>query len=233
MNVFYTPDIQNKHYQLNETESKHCVKVLRLKEGDTICLTNGKGSWFTAKIVDANPKKCKVQCTNKKDDVGKLNYELHIALSPTKNIDRTEWFLEKCTEIGISEFTPLLGLHSERKIVKHERLLKVITSAMKQSLKAYHPKLNQATNFTDLLALNFQGDKFIAHCNPGQKPHLKELCKANSKCLILIGPEGDFSPEEVKLAKSNGFQEISLGTSRLRTETAGVVACTIVNLINV
>lgn len=232
MNLFYTPDIKDQYYQLDEVESKHCVRVLRLKEEDKIHLIDGKGTLFTAKIIDAHPKRCTVECVEKKEEFGKLDYELHLALAPTKNIDRTEWFLEKCTEIGTSEFTPLLSSHSERKVVKHDRLFKVITSAVKQSLKAYHPKLNELTKFADLVTSDFDGDKFIAHCNPGEKTHLKQLCKPKAKCLVLIGPEGDFSPEEVELAKANGFQEISLGESRLRTETAGVVACNIVSLAN-
>lgn len=232
MNLFYTPDIQDKYYQLNELESKHCIRVLRLQIDDTIHLIDGKGTLYKAKIIDAHPKRCTVECTETHSEFGKLEYDLHIAIAPTKNMDRTEWFLEKCTEIGISEFTPLLCSHSERKVVKHERLFKVVTSAVKQSLKAYHPVLNKLTKFSDLVTSNFDGDKFIAHCYPGEKTHLKKLCQPKSKCLILIGPEGDFSQQEVELAKANGFKEISLGNSRLRTETAGVVACNIVNLSN-
>ncbi len=232
MHIFYTPDITDKFYQLNEEESRHCIKVLRLKEDDTIYLIDGKGTLFTAKIIDAHHKHCTVECIDKQTDFEKLDYELHIALAPTKNIDRTEWFLEKCTEIGIDEFTPLLCEHSERKVIKPARLQKVITSAVKQSLKAFHPKLNELTKFNELVTTPFNGDKYIAHCYKGKKPHLKTLCRAKSKCLILIGPEGDFSPLEVELAKANGFKEISLGNSRLRTETAGVVACNIVSLSN-
>lgn len=232
MNLFYTPDIQNQFYQLDEIESKHCIRVLRLKEEDIIHLIDGKGSLFKAKIIDAHPKRCTVECIETQTEFGKLNYKLHIALAPTKNIDRTEWFMEKCTEIGIHEFTPLLCQHSERKVVKHERLFKVITSAVKQSLKAYHPILNEQTKFSQLVTAPFDGEKYIAHCNKGEKTHLKNLYQARQNTLILIGPEGDFSLEEVNLAKENGFQEISLGESRLRTETAGIVACNIVSLIN-
>lgn len=232
MNLFYTPDIQDQYYQLDEVESKHCIRVLRLQVNDIIHLIDGKGNLYKAKIIDAHPKRCTVECIETHTEFGKLDYDLHIAIAPTKNIDRTEWFLEKCTEIGISEFTPLLCSHSERKVVKHERLFKVVTSAVKQSLKAYHPVLNKLTKFSDLVSSKFDGDKFIAHCYPGEKTHLKKLCQAKSKCLILIGPEGDFSQQEVELAKVNGFKEISLGDSRLRTETAGVVACNIVNLSN-
>jgi len=232
MNLFYTPDIKGKTYQLDEIESKHCVKVLRLKEEDIIHLIDGVGTLYKAKIIQAHPKRCKVECIESQSEFGKLHYKLHIALAPTKNIDRTEWFLEKCTEIGIAEFTPLLCQHSERKIVKHDRLFKVITSAVKQSLKTYHPKLNELTKFKELVHADFEGDKFIAHCYAGEKRLLKEICQPNKNTLILIGPEGDFSPQEVQLAKANGFIEISLGTSRLRTETAGVVACNIISLTN-
>ncbi len=232
MNLFYTPDIEDKFYQLNEIESKHCVRVLRLKEDDQIHLIDGKGNLFTAKIIDAHPKRCTVECIEKQAEFEKLNYKLHIAAAPTKNIERTEWYMEKCTEIGIDEFTPLLCQFSERKVVKIDRLFKVITSAVKQSLKAYHPKLNELTKFKDLVKAPFDGEKYIAHCYEGEKTHLKNLYSANQNALILIGPEGDFSPQEVELARANGFKEITLGTSRLRAETAGVVACNIISLAN-
>lgn len=232
MNLFYTPNIQNQFYQLDEIESKHCIRVLRLKEEDIIHLIDGKGSLYKAKIIDAHPKRCTIECIETQTEFGKLNYKLHIALAPTKNMDRTEWFMEKCTEIGIHEFTPLLCQHSERKVVKHERLFKVITSAVKQSLKAYHPILNKQTKFSDMITAPFDGEKYIAHCNKGEKTHLKNLYRTNQNALILIGPEGDFSVEEVNLAKENGFKEISLGESRLRTETAGIVACNIISLEN-
>lgn len=232
MNLFYTPDIKSDTYQLNEVESKHCIKVLRLVEGDQIHLVDGRGGFYKAQIIDAHPKRCKIQCIEKQEEFGKRDFYLHMALAPTKNIDRTEWFLEKCTEIGVDEFTPLLCQHSERKVVKNERLFKVITSAVKQSLKAYHPKLNEITPFKQLIEGDFDGKKYIAHCNDGPKKSLKNLYCQGTNVLILIGPEGDFSPQEVELAKNNGFQEISLGPSRLRTETAGVVACHTINLIN-
>lgn len=232
MNLFYTPDIKDRFYQLDEVESRHCVRVLRLKEEDIVHLFDGKGTLYKAQIVDAHPKRCIVECIETKKEFGKREYKLHIALAPTKNIDRTEWFLEKCTEIGIDEFTPLLCQRSERKVVKHERLLKVITSAVKQSLKAYHPILHELTKFSDLVTAKFNGEKFIAHCYPGDKTHLKDLYGPKCNALVLIGPEGDFSPEEVELAKANGFTEITLGDCRLRTETAGIVACNVVSIAN-
>lgn len=232
MQLFYVPDISGAEVILNETESKHAIRVLRLKTNDEIELVDGKGGFYKARIQDANPKKCQLNIIDSQKEFGKKDFHLHIAIAPTKNIDRTEWFLEKCTEIGIDEITPLLSEHSERKVIKPERLEKILVSAMKQSVKAYLPKLNELTKFSDLLQQATETKKYIAHCNEGEKPHLKNLVQPGDKVLILIGPEGDFSPEEVDLALQNGFEAISLGDARLRTETAGVVACHIVNLAN-
>ncbi|HYQ56948.1 MAG TPA: 16S rRNA (uracil(1498)-N(3))-methyltransferase, partial [Draconibacterium sp.] len=230
--LFYVPSILGTEVVLNETESKHAIRVLRLEADDEIELIDGKGGFYKAKITDANPKKCKLSIIGSQTEFGKKDFHLHIAIAPTKNIDRTEWFLEKCTEIGIDEITPILSDHSERKVIKPERLEKILVSAMKQSVKAYLPKLNELTKLSDLFSQATQTKKFIAHCYDGEKPHLKNVVKPGDDVLILIGPEGDFSPEEVKLALENGFEEISLGDARLRTETAGVVACHIVNLAN-
>ncbi|WP_372648504.1 16S rRNA (uracil(1498)-N(3))-methyltransferase [Draconibacterium sp.] len=232
MQLFYVPTISGAEVILDETESKHAVRVLRLKEGDEIELIDGKGGFYKARIQNANPKKCQLSIIDSQTEFGKKDFHLHIAIAPTKNIDRTEWFLEKCTEIGIDEVTPLLSEHSERKVIKPERLEKILVSAMKQSVKAYLPKLNELTKLSDLLSQATETKKFIAHCNEGEKPHLKNLVKPGEEVLILIGPEGDFSPEEVELALENGLEAISLGNARLRTETAGVVACHIVNLAN-
>ncbi|WP_321342735.1 16S rRNA (uracil(1498)-N(3))-methyltransferase [uncultured Draconibacterium sp.] len=232
MQLFYVPNISGAEVILNETESKHAIRVLRLNEGDQIELIDGKGGFYRARITNANPKKCKLSIIDSQTEFGKKDFHLHIAIAPTKNIDRTEWFLEKCTEIGIDEITPLLSEHSERKVIKPERLEKILVSAMKQSVKAYLPRLNELTKFSDLLQQATETKKYIAHCNEGEKPHLKNVVKPGEKVLILIGPEGDFSPEEVNLALQSGFKAISLGDARLRTETAGVVACHIVNLAN-
>ena len=232
MQLFYVPNISGAEVILNETESKHAIRVLRLNEGDQIELIDGKGGFYRARITDANPKKCKLSIIDSQTEFGKKDFHLHIAIAPTKNIDRTEWFLEKCTEIGIDEITPLLSEHSERKVIKPERLEKILVSAMKQSVKAYLPKLNELTKLSDLLQQATETKKYIAHCIEGEKPHLKNVVKPGEKVLILIGPEGDFSPEEVNLALQSGFKAISLGDARLRTETAGVVACHIVNLAN-
>ena len=232
MQLFYIPNISGKEVNLNETESKHAIRVLRLAEGSQVQLIDGNGGFYEAVISDAHPKRCKLLIRDSIQEFEKRNFKLHIAIAPTKNIDRFEWFLEKCTEIGIDEITPILSEHSERKAIKPERLEKVLMSAMKQSLKAYLPKLNSIISFNDFITNSKYQNKYIAHCNDGDKLHLKDSIQKNNDTLILIGPEGDFSPEEVTKAKENGFKEISLGTSRLRTETAGIVACHIVNLVN-
>ena len=231
MQLFYTPDIHGNNYDLSETESKHAVRVLRLSNGDPIQLIDGKGNFYEAKVIEANPKKCRVVVTKTISDFEKRNHYLHLAVAPTKNIDRFEWFLEKATEIGIDEITPILCEHSERKVIKSERLEKVIISAMKQSLKAYLPKLNPLTPLKDFLDTDFDGEKFIAHCYDQDKRELKKEISFDNSTLILIGPEGDFSEEEIQLAINNQFIPVSLGESRLRTETAAVVACHTVNLL--
>lgn len=232
MQLFYVPNISGDEVILDAIESKHAIKVLRLSEGNKVQLIDGAGGFYEAEITAANPKKCKLKILKTIAGFGKKDYYLHMAIAPTKNIDRTEWFLEKCTEIGVDEITPIISEHSERKVIKTERLERILVSAMKQSVKAYLPKLNELTTFKNLVASSGAKNKYIAHCNNGEKEHLKNVVPENKDVLILIGPEGDFSPEEVELAKEHGFTEISLGSARLRTETAGVVACHIVNLAN-
>lgn len=231
MQIFYLPEISGSEILLNESESKHAVRVLRLSEGDSVQVVDGKGGYYEAVISDAHPKKCRLEITHTQMEFEKRNFHLHMAIAPTKNIDRLEWFLEKCTEIGIDEITPIVSEHSERKVIKPERLEKILVAAMKQSLKAYLPRLNPIQTYSEVMNAR-ESQKFIAHCNPGEKIHLKNALKTSEDVFILIGPEGDFSPDEVELAKHNGFREISLGNSRLRTETAGVVACHIANLQN-
>jgi 16S rRNA (uracil1498-N3)-methyltransferase len=232
MHLFYVSDISDTEIILDETESKHAVRVLRLQNGNQVEIIDGAGGFYKAQITDANPKKCRLIIVESQKEFGKKDFHLHIAIAPTKNIDRFEWFLEKATEIGIDEITPLLTSHSERKVVNPERLEKILVSAMKQSLKAYLPVLNNLTTFKELVINNKTENKYIAYCDEIQKTHLKDLVAKENNTLILIGPEGDFSPEEVKLAIENGFKVVSLGESRLRTETAGIVACHIVNLAN-
>lgn len=232
MIIFYTPEIAGKQYTLDEAESKHCIRVLRHSKGDHLILIDGIGGWHEAVITDPNPKRCGVEIIKTIFDFEKRTYQLHIAIAPTKNIDRFELFLEKATEIGIDEITPLLCEHSERKQIKPERLEKVLIAAMKQSLKAFKPKLNNLTKFESFIKGLTKEQKYIAHCYEGEKPHLIKLAKPNSSIIVLIGPEGDFSLNEVELAKQNNFNEINLGKSRLRTETAGIVATQIVNMLN-
>ncbi len=232
MQLFYVPNINSNEVVLDETESKHAVRVLRLVVGNTVQLVDGKGGFYDAEITDANPKKCRLTIKKTIREFGKKNFRLHMAVAPTKNIDRFEWFLEKATEIGVDEITPLFSEHSERKSVKPERLEKILVSAMKQSVKAYLPQLNEMVSFNDFIESCTTENRFIAHCYEGEKDHLKNVVNKNKDVVILIGPEGDFSPEEVEQAKKYFFKEVSLGTARLRTETAAVVACHIVNLIN-
>lgn len=234
MNLFYTPDITTPFYTLDETESKHCIRVLRLKENDEIFLIDGKGGFYKAKITGAHQKHCAVEIVEEQKNFGKKDYHLHIAIAPTKNNDRLEWFLEKCTEIGIDEITPIITYHSERKVIKHERLMKIIISAVKQSQKAYVPILNEAILWKDFIKKSneFSNEKYIAHCYKEEKKELSKEYLGQKNILIAIGPEGDFSIEEVEDAIENNFTPVSLGNSRLRTETAGVVACHTVVLIN-
>jgi len=232
MQLFYVPNISGAEVILDETESKHAVRVLRLQNGNQVDIIDGTGGFYKAQITDANPKKCRLIIVESQKEFGKKEFHLHIAIAPTKNIDRFEWFLEKATEIGINEITPLLTSHSERKTINIERLEKIMISAMKQSLKAYLPKLNEITQFKQLIINNKSTLKYIAYCDDIQKIHLKDAVIRGQDTLIFIGPEGDFSPEEVNLAVENGFKVVSLGTARLRTETAGIVACNIVNLAN-
>lgn len=232
MQLFYVPDIDGKQVTLNPIESIHCIKVLRLTLGDTIHLIDGKGGFYKAQIAEPNPKSCILNILSKEENFGEKDFYLHIAIAPTKNIDRFEWFLEKSTEIGINEITPIVCQYSERKMIKPERLNKILISAIKQSKNAFLPKLNELTAFKDFISSPFDGEKYIAHCSEVEKTHLKNQAAKKSKCLILIGPEGDFSEEEIIKSKEFDFQDISLGESRLRTETAGVVACHTINLIN-
>lgn len=232
MHIFYTPDIISDQYNLSEEESKHCIKVLRLQQGSSVQLVDGKGGFYEAVIVDPHPKRTSLKVLNIQKEYGKRNHRLHIAIAPTKNIERMEWFLEKATEIGIDEITPIFCERSERRELKTDRLNKVITSAVKQSLKAYHPVLNAPAKFKDFIRQADYPQQFIAHCINDEKFALKERIEPNSNYLVMIGPEGDFSPAEVQEAKAAKFLPISLGTSRLRTETAALEACFEINFLN-
>ena len=234
MQLFYAPDITLPRYTLNEEESKHCIRVLRMRLDDELHITDGKGNLYLCKVVDDNAKRCTIEVVHTTPNYEPLPYKLTMAVAPTKNIDRFEWFLEKATEVGIYEVFPLECDHSERRQIKIDREEKVITSAVKQSLKAYHPTLHPMTSFKEVVTMPFEGDKFIAHCNDtlGEREYLGKLVKKEGNTLILIGPEGDFSQEEITFALDNGFKAISLGKERLRTETAALVATVITSTIN-
>lgn len=231
MHVFYTPDIATSP-ELPEEEAGHCVRVLRLSLGDEIMLTDGKGSFYKAVISAASRKRCQVRITETIPQEKAWNGWLHIAMAPTKNMDRIEWFAEKATEIGLDELTFLNCRYSERKVIKTERIEKILVSAVKQSLKAAKPVLNEMTDFNKFITRDFKGQKFIAHCYEGEKPLLKDVLHPGGDALVMIGPEGDFSEEEVAKAIAAGFQPVSLGKSRLRTETAALVASHTLNLLN-
>lgn len=226
MHLFYTPDITSNIYTLSEEESKHCIKVLRMKVGDAVYLVDGKGGFYHTQIVDTHPKKCVVEVLDLQLNYGARPYRLHMAISPLKFADRFEWFLEKATEIGIDEITPIITKRSEKKDLKIDRANKIIESAMKQSMKAYHPKINDAILYNDFLKNDFSDSaNMIAHCLDDEKRTIFEMKNQSSNYLILIGPEGDFTEEEIAHAKSKNFQAVTLGKERLRTETAAISAC--------
>lgn len=234
MQLFYNSEISKntKEFSFDKTESRHIVRVLRKNEGDTIFITNGKGDLFTCKVLIASDKKCLVEIIDFESKTKPWNYYLHIAIAPTKLNERFEWFLEKATEIGIDEITPIICEHSERKVLKMERMEKIIHSAAKQSLKYHFPKLNHPLSFQQFINSEFNGELFIAHCEETAKKTLKSVLIRNSNYTILIGPEGDFSSKEIGQSLHHKFIPVSLGQSRLRTETAGIVAVHSVAFVN-
>lgn len=233
MQLFYHPDISvnDKQIIFPKEEARHIVKVLRKKEGDLLQVTNGKGFLFKTEIIAISSQSCTASILEVETEPVPPYY-LHLAVAPTKMNDRYEWFLEKATEIGVSEITPVICDHSERKVVKFERYERVLQSAMKQSLHLSIPKLNNSSNITDFLQGEFNGKKYIAHCEDSEKSSLKSQLKAGENSTILIGPEGDFSQSEIDLAIKNGWIPVSLGNTRLRTETAAIVACHTAALAN-
>ena len=235
MQLFYNKFITetSKEIRFDKEESRHIFKVLRKQEGSILNLTNGKGFFFKARLIQSNLKNCMATVLEVKKQEP-LPYSLHLAVAPTKLNDRYEWFLEKATEIGVTEITPIICEHSEREIIKIERFDKKIQSAMKQSLNAFLPKINKAIPFGDFLKLQ-EGNlhqKLIAHCEESNKQSLKSVLKPNDNTILLIGPEGDFSTNEINESIKAGFIPVTLGTSRLRTETAAIVACHSVAFIN-
>ncbi|MFI3315151.1 MAG: 16S rRNA (uracil(1498)-N(3))-methyltransferase [Rikenellaceae bacterium] len=234
MQLFYSQTIDDDMITLSQEESAHAVRVLRKQIGDTLNVIDGKGVLYSAEIVEIDKRECRLKIFSKIADYASRGYKLHIAIAPTKSIDRYEWFLEKATELGCDRFTPLLCDHSERKIIKDERSEKIVIGAVKQSLKAAIPHLDSMTPFKEFVKQDF-GDyrKFVAHCDDSpEKVLLRDEIEKGANILVLIGPEGDFSPQEVAMCRENGFVEVSLGESRLRSETAGVFAATLTNINN-
>lgn len=231
MFLFYVPDIEQS-LRLPPEESKHCAKVLRKRAGDHIQITDGKGGLFTAQITSINPQECQVNLIDKAV-AEKRPYSIHIAIAPTKNMDRIEWFIEKCTEIGIDKITLLQTKRTERTKVKEERLQRILTSAMKQSKEYYLPQLHTLVDYHTFVAACSENKKFIAYVDEsGTTNELFHIAQKSDEYCVLIGPEGDFTPEEIEQALQNNFEPIALGPKRLRTETAGVAACHTLNLIN-
>ena len=222
MQLFYLEN-PKKEIRLTAEESKHAIKVLRKKEGDMLNFTDGKGNLYIGEVTIADSKRTSVRIVKSEQKPKQHNYYLHIAIAPTKNMYRFEWFLEKSTEIGIDEITPIICRRSERKVLKTERCNRILLSAMKQSLKLHLPKLNEIVTLKDFLKQDLEGEKYMAHCEESEKAALKDA-EIKENTIILIGPEGDFSPSEIEMALKNQFKAVSLGTSRLRTETAGIVA---------
>jgi 16S rRNA (uracil1498-N3)-methyltransferase len=230
VNLFYQPKIDEGILNLDAEESRHAIKVLRMAKGDELHITDGKGFFYTARINQNDPKKCGFETVEKKQ-ISKRKYQIHIAIAPTKNADRMEWFVEKAVEIGVDKITFFQSKNSERKTINLERVEKIAISAMKQSQQTWLPTIKGVVTFKEILK-DLAAQKFIAHVDSQNPVHLKDVAKPNDHYLVLIGPEGDFSHEELELASQNNFQKVSLGSNRLRTETAGLVACEIMNLVN-
>ena len=233
MNYFYHPSLDNSvsQFSLEQEESRHIVKVLRRQAGDRLYITNGKGYLFTAEILEASPKRCTARVLEARK-TPPPHFELHLAVAPPKRVERFQWFLEKATEIGVSRITPLICERSERETLPVERLQRVVQEAMKQSLQTFLPELEEPISFSAFLEREQPAIKFIAHCEEGEKSDLKRRVPADKDVVVLIGPEGDFTPSEIRAALQRGFEPVTLGKNRLRTETAALVACTTVNMIN-
>jgi 16S rRNA (uracil1498-N3)-methyltransferase len=231
VNLFYQPQISEGIHHLDDEESRHCVKVLRKNSGDVIKITDGKGFFYDAQITKADARQCEftIQKTTPEET---RNYQIHIAVSPTKNADRIEWFVEKATEFGVDTISLIECENSERAFFKIERLRKLAVSAMKQSLKANLPALNEMVSFSDFIKSSNEPGKFIAYVDNENPTHLQNVIRKGETTVVLIGPEGDFSKSEISEAVGKGFVKVSLGKSRLRTETAAIAACHIVNLVN-
>ena len=232
MNVFYLPDAHLGTISFPEEEAKHIVKVLRMKEGDCFCVTDGNGSLYDAELIDAHPKRAMADLSNQRQGYDIRDFKVSIAIAPTKLNERTDWFLVKASEIGIDAVKLFSSYHSERRVANVERFKKIVVAAMKQSVKSKMPLVEEMVSFDKLVKQKYEGQKCIAWIDDDVKEQLCDLYKKGENALALIGPEGDFSKEEVALAKENGFVPVSVGEARLRTETAAVVACHTIQLIN-
>lgn len=224
MALFYAPDIAD-NWELPEDEAAHCLRVLRLGVGGELEITDGKGRFYKVVISSIAGKHCYVEAKEVVEQTKGWQGHLHIAIAPTKNMDRIEWMVEKAVEIGVDEITFLSCRFSERKVIKTDRVERIVVSAMKQSLKPFKTVVNEMVDFKKFVAAQRGGDKYIAHCYDSERLLFKDALCVGNNATILIGPEGDFSPEEVQSALAEGYRPISLGNSRLRTETAGLVAC--------
>ena len=233
MQLFYAPSLtpETTVFAFDKDESRHISKVLRKREGDEIHITDGNGHLYYGRLSLVTPKSCEVQIERYEEKVPR-RYKIHMAVAPTKSNDRYEWFLEKATEIGVDEITPIICDHSERKVIKTDRMEKILQSAMKQSLSCFLPKLHPPVPLKEFIVQEHRAHKFIAHCYQKERFDLKRRVQPDFPVLMLIGPEGDFSEEEVSLALDHGFLPVVLGDNRLRTETAAIVACHTVALIN-
>ena len=232
MNTFFGI-IQNNAAILSEDESLHCVKVLRHKVGDTICVIDGKGTRAIGKIEAAHAKQCAVSLSQKETVAKNRDYYLHIAVAPTKNIERIEWFVEKAVEMGIDEITFIRCKNSERTVVKDERIMKVAESAVKQSKQAYLPKVNSLIDYKDFIKNGTADVKLIAHCEDDKKNPINATISKGKSHLVLIGPEGDFTKEEIQIALQSHYNAVTLGENRLRTETAALYATAALAILNV
>lgn len=231
MHVFFAEITHGQPVILSEEESHHAVKALRLREGQQVVVTNGKGTWCSGILVSNHAKGSLISISETKQQSPRP-FRLHLAVAPTKNIDRFEWLLEKATECGIDEITPLICEKSERTTLKHERLEKLLVAAMKQSMRAFLPKLNPMVKFNEFLKKDFEGAKLVAHCRDLSRSSLSEAYQTGKNVIMMIGPEGDFSETEVQFALQKGFVPVSLGQHRLRTETAALATCVQLNFMN-
>jgi 16S rRNA (uracil1498-N3)-methyltransferase len=233
MQLFYASTVTDNVLILDEKESAHCTRVLRMKKGAIVRATDGRGNLFEGILYKADPVRCEIKVTNIIHDYEKRNYRLHIAISPLKNPERFDWFVEKCVEIGIDEITPVICRHTEKQSIKHERIRNIILSAMKQSVKTFKTELNPACSFDQFISEESQDKKMIAHCSRiTGREKISDTYTRGENVRIIIGPEGDFSEEEITVASGKGFIPVHLGTSRLRSETAGIAACHTFYMLN-